>query len=128
MVVAACSHTYKDDTSDAATNIVLGALGATAAGLPKALATGVLGGSTKGEISQKPNVTGALPDSEAGMLVERNVLDASTQNTVNLNAQASISANKVTAPIDFEGHIFSAKVKPNGNVVGGHSTASGRGK
>uniref|UniRef100_UPI001EEC11A3 EndoU domain-containing protein n=1 Tax=Vibrio vulnificus TaxID=672 RepID=UPI001EEC11A3 len=32
----------------------------------------------------------------------------------------------VTAPIDFDGHILSGEVKPNGNVVGGHSTATGR--
>ena len=33
--------------------------------------------------------------------------------------------NVVSAPIDFDGHIFSAEVKRNGNVVGGHSTATG---
>ena len=31
----------------------------------------------------------------------------------------------VTAPIDFDGHILAAEIKANGNVVGGHSTASG---
>jgi hypothetical protein len=42
-----------------------------------------------------------------------------------LNAQATLSVSKVTAPFDFDGHILSAEVKPNGTVVGGHSTASG---
>ncbi|PYD87162.1 hypothetical protein DNF23_39990 [Pseudomonas syringae pv. pisi] len=45
--------------------------------------------------------------------------------TVDLNAQASLSVGKVNAPIDFDGHILSAEVKPNGNVVGGHSTVTG---
>jgi len=34
-------------------------------------------------------------------------------------------ASKITAPIDFDGHIVRAEVKPNGNVVGGHSTVTG---
>ncbi|BCY00588.1 DUF637 domain-containing protein [Stutzerimonas stutzeri] len=34
-------------------------------------------------------------------------------------------ASKITAPIDFDGHIIRAEVKPNGNVVGGHSTVTG---
>ncbi|MBX8512777.1 DUF637 domain-containing protein, partial [Pseudomonas cichorii] len=46
-------------------------------------------------------------------------------STVDLNAQASLSVSNVRAPIDFDGHILSAEVKPNGNVVGGHSTATG---
>ncbi|WP_245227165.1 MULTISPECIES: DUF637 domain-containing protein [Pseudomonas] len=45
--------------------------------------------------------------------------------TVDLNAQASLSVSKVNSPIDFDGHILSAEVKPNGNVVGGHSTVTG---
>ncbi|WP_223449907.1 MULTISPECIES: hemagglutinin repeat-containing protein [unclassified Pseudomonas] len=48
-----------------------------------------------------------------------------TKGTADLNAQASLSVSKVTAPIDFDGHIIKAEVKPNGNVVGGHSTATG---
>ncbi|MGG5224070.1 hypothetical protein, partial [Pseudomonas syringae pv. coryli] len=47
------------------------------------------------------------------------------KGTVDLNAQASLSVSKITAPIDFDGHILSSEVKPNGNVVGGHSTATG---
>ncbi len=34
-------------------------------------------------------------------------------------------AAKVTAPIDFDGHIIRAEVKANGKVVGGHSTVTG---
>lgn len=30
-------------------------------------------------------------------------------------------ASNITAPIDFDGHVIRAEVKPNGNVVGGHS-------
>jgi filamentous hemagglutinin len=41
------------------------------------------------------------------------------------NNQADLDVGRVTAPIDFDGHITSAVVKPNGDVVGGHSTASG---
>lgn len=47
------------------------------------------------------------------------------QGVLDLNEQATLLVNKVTAPIDFDGHIFNAEVKPNGNVVGGHSTATG---
>lgn len=46
--------------------------------------------------------------------------------SVDLNAEASKKVGKVTAPIDFDGHILSAEVKPNGQVVGGHSTATGQ--
>ncbi|WP_279362107.1 EndoU domain-containing protein [Xanthomonas sacchari] len=34
-------------------------------------------------------------------------------------------ASKITAPIDFDGHVIRAEVKSNGNVVGGHSTVTG---
>ncbi|MCT8964149.1 EndoU domain-containing protein [Pseudomonas veronii] len=51
--------------------------------------------------------------------------EAIPNGTVDLNAQASLSVSKVNAPIDFDGHILSAEVKPNGNVVGGHSTVMG---
>ncbi|MBI5256101.1 MAG: EndoU domain-containing protein [Burkholderiales bacterium] len=43
-----------------------------------------------------------------------------------LNSKASQDVGKVTAPIDFDGHILNAEVKANGQVVGGHSTASGK--
>ena len=36
------------------------------------------------------------------------------------------SAAKITAPIDFDGHILNAEVKANGSVVGGHSTGTGQ--
>lgn len=61
----------------------------------------------------------------------RNYLDAENQiiegakGAIDLNAQASLSVSKITAPIDFDGHILSAEVKANGSVVGGHSTATG---
>lgn len=41
------------------------------------------------------------------------------------NKAASATVGSVTAPIDFDGHITRAEIKPNGNVVGGHSTATG---
>lgn len=44
---------------------------------------------------------------------------------VDFNAQAALSVNKVTTQIDFDGHVLSAEIKSNGNVVGGHSTATG---
>lgn len=46
-------------------------------------------------------------------------------SAVDLNAQASLDVGKVTAPIDFDGHILSAELKQNGDVVGGHSIATG---
>ncbi|MEB6478665.1 two-partner secretion domain-containing protein [Acinetobacter vivianii] len=50
---------------------------------------------------------------------------SSKPNDTVINQQASKRVNQVTAPIDFDGHILSAEVKPNGSVVGGHSTATG---
>ncbi|WP_445117105.1 EndoU domain-containing protein [Acinetobacter sp. WZC-1] len=50
---------------------------------------------------------------------------SSKLNDTVINQQASKRVNQVTAPIDFDGHILSAEVKPNGSVVGGHSTATG---
>jgi hypothetical protein len=41
------------------------------------------------------------------------------------NKLASQNVGSVTAPIDFDGHITRGEVKPNGQVVGGHSTATG---
>ncbi len=41
------------------------------------------------------------------------------------NSHADRVVGNVTAPIDFEGHIFSAVIKPNGDVVGGHSILNG---
>lgn len=40
-----------------------------------------------------------------------------------LNLQADKNVEKITAPIDFEGHIINAEIKNNGSkVIGGHST------
>jgi len=43
----------------------------------------------------------------------------------NKDNKAASTPRVASAPIDYDGHIFSAEVKPNGNVVGGHSTATG---
>ncbi|UCZ82311.1 DUF637 domain-containing protein [Pseudomonas sp. L5B5] len=43
------------------------------------------------------------------------------EKNIDLKAQAS----KITAPIDFDGHIIRAEIKANGSVVGGHSTVTG---
>lgn len=42
-----------------------------------------------------------------------------------LNLQASKKVGQVTVPIDFDGHILKAELKPNGSVVGGHSVVTG---
>ena len=39
--------------------------------------------------------------------------------------ELSTRASQITAPINFDGHILAGELKPNGSVVGGHSTASG---
>lgn len=57
-------------------------------------------------------------------LPERSGLEGAG-GVIDLNTQASQSVSKITAPIDFEGHIFSAEIKSNGNVVGGHSLVTG---
>jgi filamentous hemagglutinin len=49
----------------------------------------------------------------------------SAPNPVDLNSQATQNVGRITAPIDFDGHVLRAEIKSNGNVVGGHSTASG---
>ncbi|WP_442915643.1 EndoU domain-containing protein [Marinobacter sp. C2H3] len=48
-----------------------------------------------------------------------------SQTEMELNAQAAEDVKHVTAPIDFDGHVLNAEVKPDGKVVGGHSTALG---
>ncbi|WP_432464176.1 EndoU domain-containing protein [Agarivorans sp. QJM3NY_33] len=53
------------------------------------------------------------------------LVDSVSDKSVDLNAIATRDVGNVTAPIDFDGHILSGEVKPNGNVVGGHSTATG---
>lgn len=70
--------------------------------------------------------------SEEKLALER-IKNASKENDLSkkandtiINQQASKRVGKVTAPIDFDGHILSAEVKSNGSVVGGHSTASGK--
>ena len=42
-----------------------------------------------------------------------------------LNARATRDVDSITAPIDFDGHILNGEVKRNGDVVRGHSIASG---
>ena len=44
---------------------------------------------------------------------------------LDLNTQATRDVGKVTAPIDFDGHILGGEVNSRGKVVGGHSTALG---
>ncbi|WP_432460637.1 MULTISPECIES: EndoU domain-containing protein [unclassified Agarivorans] len=53
------------------------------------------------------------------------LVDSVSDKSVDLNAIATRDVGNVTAPIDFDGHILSGEVKPNGNVVGGYSTATG---
>ncbi|WP_410498660.1 hemagglutinin repeat-containing protein [Chitinibacter sp. S2-10] len=44
-----------------------------------------------------------------------------------LNIQASKNVSKVTAPIDFDGHILATEVSKNGKkITGGHSIATGQ--
>jgi len=67
------------------------------------------------------NPDSSKTDAEAGAPYSHPVRDSA----VDLNAQASLDVGKVTAPIDFDGHILSAELKQNGDVVGGHSIATG---
>lgn len=47
-------------------------------------------------------------------------------STLEPNARAAATVASVTVPVDFEGHIFNATVRPDGRVTGGHSTATGQ--
>lgn len=67
---------YNGDSSDGAKNIFLGALNASAAGLPSVLKGQSVAGSTKGMTPKSESVVGAIPDAELGILVDRNVLQA----------------------------------------------------
>ena len=51
--------------------------------------------------------------------------DVASARVADLNSQASFSVGKITTPIDFDGHVVRAEIKSNGNVIGGHSTATG---
>ena len=42
-----------------------------------------------------------------------------------INEQATKNVHKVTAPIDFDGHILDVEVTKRGKLVGGHSIANG---
>ena len=42
-----------------------------------------------------------------------------------INEQATKNVHKVTAPIDFDGHILNVEVSKRGKLVGGHSIANG---
>lgn len=53
-------------------------------------------------------------------------LDENFVGPLSQNSYADRIVGNVTAPIDFEGHIFSAEVKANGTVVGGHATVTGQ--
>lgn len=53
------------------------------------------------------------------------VLAADRIGPLDQNTAAALKIGRVTAPIDFDGHIFSAEIKANGNVVGGHSIVTG---
>jgi filamentous hemagglutinin len=57
--------------------------------------------------------------SQSGSAGNHNVAD------VEANRLASEKVNQVTAPIDFDGHILSAEINKKGNIVGGHSNATG---
>jgi len=50
---------------------------------------------------------------------------SNTTDPVDLNKLENRSLDNLTAPIDFNSHIFSGEIRPNGSVVGGHSIASG---
>ena len=56
---------------------------------------------------------------------EDNESKVTDKKSLDLNEMATRDVGNVTAPIDFDGHILSREVKPNGNVVGGHSIANG---
>jgi uncharacterized Zn-binding protein involved in type VI secretion len=53
------------------------------------------------------------------------VLAANFIGPLDQNSAAALKIGRVTAPIDFDGHIFAAEIKANGNVVGGHSIVTG---
>ena len=69
--------------------------------------TKVGGGENKGEVNNKGGGKKKPDKGESG------------------DGDDKSKAPDVDAPIDYDGHIFNGEVKPNGKVVGGHSTATG---
>ncbi len=96
-----------------ASSIVLGATGGVVAGKVGKV------NSADNQVSEEVLALNRIKENNKG-----NDLSNKSSDTV-INQQASKRVDQVTAPIDFDGHILSAEVKPNGSVVGGHSTATG---
>lgn len=99
------------------TQVVMGATkgGPTVAGT-------VIGGFSGSVIASAPARTGKPSTREESKpsVAPRAEIDEAAAGVVPTNAV------KVTAPIDFDGHILNAEIKASGKVVGGHSTATGQ--
>jgi len=90
--------------------------------------------AVSGGKSNKPKATGVHSENKdyskdvANLGVNRNKglneRISNRQKDHYINEQATKNVHKVTAPIDFDGHILNAEIKGK-KVVGGHSIASG---
>lgn len=107
-----------EDGIEVVSSIVLGGTGAVIGkGIAKGKEDGSIG-STK-NINEETSALNRIKDNDKGADLSNKPSDSI------INQQASKRVDEVTAPIDFDGHILNAEIKRNGNVVGGHSIASG---
>ena len=91
--------------------------------------------AVSGEKSNKPKTTSVHSENKdyskdvANLGVNRNKgLNEKISNRQKdhyINEQATKNVHKVTAPIDFDGHILNVEVSKRGKLVGGHSIANG---
>ncbi|MFJ7107897.1 hemagglutinin repeat-containing protein [Pseudomonas sp. NPDC098740] len=118
---------YNGDTWAAAGNIVMGALNIAGSGVNGVLKGG--GGSgAKGTVSKNPNATSALTDSEAGTLVERNVLEASPKVINQAEPEVLAKVNNGRSPYsELNGAIGEARGWSQA-IESGQTPISGPGK
>ena len=83
--------------------------------------------STPSEVVEKAG-GGGLSAKESKKKAESDEVVIANKKSLGLNKneKATRDVSNVTVPIDFDGHILSGEVKPNGSVVGGHSTANNK--
>lgn len=101
---------YNGDSSDGAKNIFLGALNASAAGLPSVFKGQSVAGSTKGVVAKNENAFGGQGDWETSVLVERNVIPATPKPMVDADVVTLANVNYGRSPFsELNGAIGEAR-------------------
>jgi len=101
---------YNGETGAGATNLFLGLLNASAAGLPSVLKGQVGAGGTKGAVVKNEGMVAGQADWEAGVLVERNVIPATPKPMVDADVVTLANVNYGRSPFsELNGAIGEAR-------------------